>query len=61
MTRRKPIEGETVRILPDFGDPIECEVYALLSTMFTVHYKGTGGTYFLYYDPFKGDTWEYAT
>jgi hypothetical protein len=63
MNRRKPEVGDTIRILPDFGEPIEATVVDLLATMFTVTYPHSNPEYvdrvqFLYYDRMKGDSWE---
>ena len=61
MTRRKPVEGENIRVLPPFGDTYEAKVGALLGTMFTVYVRRSNTPIFLYYDPMKGPTWEHVT
>lgn len=59
--RRRPVDGDTVRILPPFGDTYEAKVGALLATMFTVYRPRTKAPIFLYYDPMKGPDWEHVT
>ncbi len=61
MTKRKPVAGETIRVLPPFGDTYEAKVGALLGTMFTVYKRRSNTPIFLYYAPMKGETWEYVT
>lgn len=58
-TRRKPVKGDTIRILPPFGDSYETKVGCLLATMFTVYAKRAKAPVFLYYDVMKGPNWEF--
>ena len=60
--RPKPMVGDHITLLPDFGDPVQCVVLELLAMMFTVSRAdwSHGGTMFLYYDRLKGDSWEFT-
>ena len=60
MMRPKPVTGDKVTILPDFGPPIDCTVMDLLSMMFTATVISDDRVVFLYYDRLKGDSWEYT-
>lgn len=59
--RRKPETGDTIRILPPFGDTYEAKVGCLLAIMFTVYRPRVKAPIFLYYDPMKGPDWEHVT
>lgn len=64
MSRRKPNAGESVRVLPDYGDTYEAVVVDLLATQFTARLADAGDgierTVFLFYDPMKGHDWEFT-
>lgn len=63
MIRRKPVVGETIRVLPEEETAYKAKVYDLLSVQFTAYRMGVKvpNPTFLFYDPLKGTDWEYMT
>ena len=61
VSRRKPVVGETILVMPELGVAFNARVHHCLSVQFTAYEFGSKMPTFLFYDPMKGTDWEYTT